>query len=127
MCGQRSIESDLNPTDFYYAVRTERAKGIHGGVSLVPSRIWLDLAFVLESGPLGANLAGKKGKQMKYRFFANENIRHFSFYSGMHYGLHTWKLYRMDYKSPENVKWGFVKQYAFCQGQILENLPEWNM
>ncbi|MEK6864048.1 MAG: hypothetical protein AABX27_02055 [Nanoarchaeota archaeon] len=117
--GQRSIDSELNTTDFYYAIRTKREKGVHGGQRLRSENVELDLLFSISS----ENSRKNKGK----KFWFNENIRHFSFYSGMHYGLNTWELYRMDYGNLGKVKWDFVKQYAFVQGQIVENIPEWKM
>ena len=71
--GQRSIDSELNTTDFYYAIRTKREKGVHGGQRLRSENVELDLLFSISS----ENSRKNKGK----KFWFNENIRHFSFYS----------------------------------------------
>ena len=113
---QSSLDSDLNPSDFYLRVNTSWEDGCATGSSGNPEYIKYVVKYWLDQRP--ASDAGKPWR--KPDFFAKSNIRHFSFDSGMLGGLNRWKLYKLNYGNLKDVKFDYVKQFSFVQGQVVE-------
>lgn len=112
---QSSLDSELNPSDFYFAVRTERNEGAHGGEVFLVEHLLFEYPFHISARSLNAKCKIWKEPQ----FASNENTRHFSFYSGMDFGCHTWVLYKLDYKNINKPSFEFVKRYAYVQGESV--------
>lgn len=112
---QSSLDSELNPSDFYFAIRTDKGKGPFGGMVPLVEHLMFEFPFHISARSLNAKCKTWKEPQ----FASNENIRHFSFYSGMDFGCHTWVLYKLDYKNINKPSFEFVKRYAYVQGESV--------
>ena len=54
------------------------------------------------------------------KFVANGSVRHLSFDSGTKGGFNRWQMYRLDFTKLDDVKFEFVKQFTYVQGQVVD-------
>lgn len=113
---QSSLDSALNPSDFYLRVNTKWKKDCATGSYGKPEHLKLVLKYSIDQRPVSES--GKPWSAPD--FYANEQIHHLSFDSGMMGGYNRWKLYKLDYSDLNNVKFDYVKQYSYVQGQAID-------
>ena len=113
---QSSLDSSLNPTDYYFQVKTDTRPGIAVGFG-PPKFIKIEIKYIIDQ-----RRASEKDQPWDLPAWrSKENIRHLSFYAGMHSGLHRWRLYKLDITDLEDIKFKFLKEYSFVQGQIVDH------
>lgn len=105
---QRSVDDELNPTDYYLTLETHTAPGVGTGSGPTPN-----LEFSLDFG-------------MPWKGSSAGTIYHLSFAAGMSGGWNRWLLYKLqlNLENPQ-ASFDYVKTYCYCQGQIvpMEDLP----
>jgi hypothetical protein len=116
---QASIDSTINPSDFYYRVLTSQNRQYmsHGPESrsrteLLRMELKRNVRSELTDTPEDT-WRGQAG-----------DIHHLSFYSGMELGYETWMLYRLDFRNPDKTTWDFIKRSTYAQGQTGNITPE---
>ncbi|MBI4441313.1 hypothetical protein HY639_04035 [Candidatus Woesearchaeota archaeon] len=114
---QASIASCLNPTDFYFRVMTKCKPGIAAGYGR-PEQIKFGLEFYVDQRP-ATELGNPWGPVAGFNLVGCD--RHLSFDVGMKGGYNFWRMYHLDYRNPENIKFDFVKEYCYVQGQVMDN------
>ena len=108
---QRSLDSVLNPSDFYFRVTTKWKDGCATGSFGDPKFIKFERKFHIGQRP--GSEAGKPWP--KTTGFA---VRHFSFDIGMMGGFNRWGLFELDYSDLDDVKFSHVKNYTYVQGEV---------
>lgn len=99
---QKSLSAELNPSDFYYrCISVAERKGASAGWGK-PTDVKVEFKF--DIGQRNANQVQTPWPQTLPLFYKSGAIRHFSFASEMLGGYRFWKMYKLDYSDPENVK-----------------------
>ena len=47
-------------------------------------------------------------------------VQYLSFDAGMMGCFNRWRMYRLDFKDPDDVKFGFVKMFSYVQGTVID-------
>lgn len=111
---QRSLDS-TDPTDFYYRAVTFCKEGFSAGYG-EPEFIEIELKYFIDQRD-----ASEKDKEWQDPTLRkNECINHLSFDSGMFKGYNTWRMYKLDLGNLKNVKFEFVKLFAYVQGEVVD-------
>lgn len=115
IAGQTSLDSSLNPTDFYFRANVRGRTGATAGFGS-PKYSQIELEYVIDQ-----RRVADQGKPWREPVFtANENVKHLSFDAGMLGGFNRWRMYRLDYKNVNNVMFEFVKLFSYVQGQVVD-------
>ncbi len=116
LSAQRSIDSVLNPTDFYYRVNTNWRPDCATGSYGEPQFLKLDLTYYIGQRPINdRNLPWPAPE-----FDMGENVRHLNFDIGMIEGYNRLQMHKLDYANIQAPTFEKVKQFGLVQGTILD-------
>ena len=112
---QTSLDSGLNPSDYYFRANTLCKPGASVGVGN-PEFVEIELEYSIDQRPA----SGKDQPWEEPLFMVNSSVRHLSFDSGMMNGFNRWQMYKLDFTKLRDVKFEFVKQFTYVQGQVVD-------
>ena len=117
---QKSLESAASASDRYFRPGNVWLSDIDT-IQLPKSEFSIletKLRFLIGERP-----ASEHEKEWSH-MLPSEGVQHLSFYAGMKDGFNWWRMYRLDYSKLQDVKFDFIKQFAYVSGQAVNEQPQ---
>jgi hypothetical protein len=116
LSSQRSIDSVLNPTDFYFRVNTNWLPGCSTGSFGEPQFLKLELTYFIGQRSINDRDLPWPAPD----FLMGENLRYLNFDIGMMGGYNRLQMYKLDYANIESPTFELTKQFSLVQGTVLD-------
>ena len=116
LSAQRSIDSVLNPTDFYFRVNTNWRPDCATGSFGEPQFLKLELNYHV--GQRSINDRDLPWPAPDFRM--GENVRYLNFDIGMMGGYNRLQMHKLDYANIEAPTFELAKQFSLVQGTVLD-------